>query len=239
MFDAAAEELTPLLASPGNVSHPQAYFLLGVAHESRGRLAEAAAALEQAVGRGDTRPDVLRALARARFRLGASDEARQLYERALAKQPALAGIRAEYADVLLADGEYEAAIREYRNAVVEQPSLAAASFNLGVTLLSAGRAGEAAAPLMDAVRLEPQFAVALDALFRVKASVRKVRAVRLMLSPAATGRGAPTPPRCHGDGSGGQADARRHARIPSPNLFRHDRHAGCAAQHRCRGGWPV
>ncbi len=193
MFDTAAEELTPLLASPGNVSNPQAYFLLGVAHESRGRLADAASALEQAVVRGDTRPDVLRALARARFRLGVSDEARLLYERALAKQPALAGIRAEYADVLLADGEYDAAMREYRNAVVEQPSLAAASFNLGVTLLSAGRDGEAATPLMDAIRLEPHFAVALDALFRVRASAKKVRAVRLMSSPAPTVRAPRSP----------------------------------------------
>lgn len=188
MFDTAADELAPLLASPGTVSNPQAYFLLGVAHESRGRLAEAAAALEQAVVGGDTRPDVLRALARARFRLGASDEARPLYERALAKQPALAGIRAEYADVLLADGELDAAIREYRSAVQEQPSLAAASFNLGVALLSAGRDGEAATPFVDAVRLEPQYATALDALFRVKASAKKVRALRAVASPAPTVR---------------------------------------------------
>lgn len=191
MFDKAAEELTPLLASPGTVIHPQAYFLLGVAHESRGRLAEAETALEQAVERGDTRPDVLRALARARFRLGNADEARPLYERALAKQPALAGIRAEYADVLLADGELDAAVREYRAALAEQPSLSSASFNLGVALLTAKRDAEAAAPLMDAIRLEPQYNVALDALFRVSASAKKVRAVRAVASPVPTIR----PPR--------------------------------------------
>jgi len=185
-FDQAAEALGPLLASPGTVSNPQAYFLLGVAHEARGRTADAAAALEQAVERGDTRPDVLRALARARFRLGEADNARGLYEQALAKQPALAGTRAEYADVLLADGDRDAAIREYRSALQEQPSLAAASFNLGVALLTAGRNADAVAPLTDAVRLEPQFAVALDGIFRVRASAKKVRAVEVMPSPVPT-----------------------------------------------------
>jgi len=193
VFDQAAEELTPLLASPATVSHPQAYFLLGVAHESRGRIAEAAAALEQAVVRGDTRPDVLRALARARFRLGDTDEARPLYERALKQQPALATIRAEYADVLLAENDLDAAIREYRGALQEQPSLPAASFNLGVALLTANREAEAAMPLLDAVRLEPQYAVALDALFRVSASAKKVRALRALSSPATTVRAPRSP----------------------------------------------
>ena len=192
-FDQAAEALGPLLASPGTVNNPQAYFLLGVAHESRGRTADAAAALEQAVARGDRRPDVLRALARAKFRLGDADDARGLYERALAKQPALAGIRAEYADVLLADGDRDAAIREYRSALQEQPSLAAASFNLGVALLTAGRNADAVAPLTDAVRLEPQFAVALDAMFRVRASAKKVRAVEATPSPAPTIRSLRSP----------------------------------------------
>jgi tetratricopeptide (TPR) repeat protein len=188
VFDRAADALTPLLAAPAAVSHPQAYFLLGVAHEARGRLVEAAGALEQAVVNGDRRPDVLRALARARFRLGHSDEARVLYEQALAKQPLLAGIRAEYADVLHADGDLDGAIREYRRALVEQPSLATASFNLGVALLAAGRTGEATAPLLESVGLEPQYGVALEALFRVRASERKVQSLSGLTSPVSAVR---------------------------------------------------
>ena len=185
-FDQAAEELAPLLAA--TPSDGQAHFLLGVAHEARGRLAEAAEAHAAALARGDRRPDVLRALARARFRLGDADEARRLYLEALTKQPALAWMRAEYADVLQHDGDLDGAVREYRAALAEQPSLAAAAFNLGVALLGKGEAAAAAAPLLHAVQLDPAYAVALDALFAVDATAKKVHALSPVPTPLPTVR---------------------------------------------------
>lgn len=191
LFDDAASALQPLLA--GNRTHPQAFFLLGVAHESRGRAADAVAAFERARALGDERPELLRALARARLQLGDEDEARDLYVQALAQQPALAWIRAEYADALHREGDLAGAEREYRAALAEQPSLAAASFNLGLVLLARQQTAPAAEALLNAVRLEPAYGTALAALLAVEGSDTKVRRIATLPSPVATVQTAAAP----------------------------------------------
>jgi len=189
LFDDAASALQPLLA--GNRTHPQAFFLLGVAHESRGRAADAVAAFERARALGDERPELLRALARARLQLGDDDEARDLYVQALAQQPALAWIRAEYADALHREGDLVGAEREYRAALAEQPSLAAASFNLGLVLLARQQTAPAAEAFLKAVRLEPAYGTALAALLAVEGSDTKVRRASAFPSPVAAVQTAP------------------------------------------------
>lgn len=196
MFDEAATELTPLLAN--DRAYPQGHFLLGVAHQARGRQKEAAAALERAIELGDTRPDVLRALAQAKVRQGDTDDARALYERALASQPALAWMRAEYADVLQQEGALSDAGREYRAALREQPSLASASFNLGLALLAQQQTAPASAALLDAVRLEPDYASALEALLVVKTNGKKVAQLSALPSPVSAVRTAPRLPMLFG-----------------------------------------
>lgn len=189
LFDDAASALQPFLAD--NTTHPQAFFLLGVAHESRGRAADAVAAFERARALGDERPELLRALARAKLQLGDDDEARDLYVQALAQQPALAWIRAEYADALHRNGDLAGAAREYRAALAEQPSLAAASFNLGLVLLAQRQTAPAAEALLEAVRQEPAYGTALAALVAVEGSDKKVRRAAAFPSPVAAVQPAP------------------------------------------------
>jgi len=147
---------------------------------------------------GDTRPDVLRALAQAKVRQGDTDDARALYERALTMQPALAWMRAEYADVLQQQGALDDAVREYRVALREQPSLASASFNLGLALIAQQQTAAASAALLDAVRLEPAYASALDALLVVKTSGKKVKQLSALPSPVSAVRTAPRLPMMFG-----------------------------------------
>jgi hypothetical protein len=192
VFDMAATELSPLLARGADT--PQGYFLLGVAHNQRGRSKEAREAFLRAAALDGGNPEILRALAQVTHRLGKTDDALALYVRALAVQPALAWVRAEYADVLQQDGQLDAAIREYRAALREQPSLATAHFTLGLALLAQQQNGEAGQALTEAVRLDPALAGALDALLDVQAQGSRVSTVQPLPSPATLVRAArPTP----------------------------------------------
>lgn len=192
VFDQAATELAPLLTR--GVDTPQAYFLLGVAHNQRGRSTEARDAFTRAAALDPRNPDILRALAQVTHRLGKTDDALALYVRALAVQPALAWVRAEYADVLQQDGQLDAAIREYRAALREQPSLATAHFTLGLALLAQQQNGEAGQALTEAVRLDPALASALSALIGVRANGKRVAEARLLASPTTAVWAAPAMP---------------------------------------------
>lgn len=205
-FDDAAAELAPLLER-GPVS-TDALFLLGVAHEARGRLAEAATALDAAVRRGDTRPDVLRALARARQHLGDHGAAIEGFRQALHAQPALAPVRAELGTALMQNGQVPEAVQAFEAAVTEQPNLPVAWFQLGLARLALGQTAPAASALLDAVRLEPAFASALDAMFVVTAGRKKVERLVTLASPAPTVR-APRSPM----GFGVQPDGRTRLRF--------------------------
>jgi Tfp pilus assembly protein PilF len=192
VFETAAAELAPLLAS--GLDAPHAQFLLGVAHWQRGRTKDAQAAFTRAVALDPTNPEALRALAQVTHRLGDTDDALALYARALAVQPALAWVRAEYADVLQQDGQRDAAVREYRAALREQPSLATAHFNLGVALLAQEQLADAGRSFTEAVRLDPALASALEGLIAVRADGKRVSEARLLASPAASVRAAPAAP---------------------------------------------
>src|SRR4051812_7834224 len=92
-----------------------ANFLLGVASEQLGNTDDAIHALERSLRADSARPDRLRALAQSYERAGRpSTEIEPLYRRALALQPALAWIRADYADYLQGQGRMEEATRAYQ-----------------------------------------------------------------------------------------------------------------------------
>ncbi|MEO7963992.1 MAG: tetratricopeptide repeat protein, partial [Gemmatimonadaceae bacterium] len=146
-----------------------AHFLLGVTYQQVGRTKDAISALEQTVRIDSTRPEALRALAQAYlFADRPAAQVERLYERALTLQPALAWVRAEYADFLASVWRSPEAEREYRTALAEEPSRAAAWFNLGALLAREGNINESTDAFKEAVHLDPSMAEALSPLVLVR-----------------------------------------------------------------------
>jgi Flp pilus assembly protein TadD len=179
--DAAGALDRALGTSPGR---PQARFLLGVAYQQLGATEEAIRALEQSVRADSSNPETLRALAQAYDRAGRDPAAiERLYRRALALQPALAWIRAEYAGFLEAHGLVDQALGEYHAALDEQPSLAVAWFDLGTTLAGQRRLAESSKAFAEAVHLDPQLGQAMSSLVEVRTSGTSVTEVSSLGSP--------------------------------------------------------
>ena len=165
---AAAATLDKALGA--DTTRGEAHFLLGVAYAQLGKTADAIRALEQAVRIDSGRPDRLRALAQAYERAG-RDPATidRLYQRALSLQPALAWLRADYADYLQGHGRRDEAMTAYRAALAEQPSLSTGWFNLGAVLAESGQSRQSADAFRRAVDLDPSLGDALSRLFEVRA----------------------------------------------------------------------
>ncbi|MEP6731825.1 MAG: tetratricopeptide repeat protein [bacterium] len=172
----------------GDTTRGDANFLLGVAYQQLGKTDDAIRALEPAVRSDSNRPDRLRALAQEYERAGrAPADISHLYQRALAQQPALAWVRADYATWLQSQGMRTDAEKAYRAAVAEQPSLTTAWFNLGTLLAEEGKAGEATNAFRAAVHLDPSLAQALSPLIEVRTKgtvVTDVRGVASALTAA-------------------------------------------------------
>jgi tetratricopeptide (TPR) repeat protein len=162
-----------------DTTRDDAHFFLGVAYEQLGKTDAAVRALEQSVRADSNHPDRLRALAQAYERAGrAPGTIDHLYQRALTLQPALAWIRAEYADFLQAQGRRNEAEKAYRSALDEQPSLAVARFNLGTLLTEEGRLREASDAFREAVHRDPQLAEALSRLLEIRTTGTVISGVR-------------------------------------------------------------
>ena len=158
--------------------------MLGVALQQVGRVGDAIPVLERAVRIDSTRPDPLRALAQAYQSAGkAPEQIERLYQRALALQPALARIRADYGEFLAARGRDADAERAFREAVIEEPSRATAWFNLGTVLQQQTKSGEAAQAFRQAVVLDPLIAEALHPLVQLSTSAKRIVAVTAVKSP--------------------------------------------------------
>ncbi|MEP7000877.1 MAG: tetratricopeptide repeat protein [bacterium] len=163
----------------GQTSRANAHFLLGVANQQLGLTEESIRALEQSVRADSNRPEVLRALAQAYSRTArAPAEINRLYERALAMQPALAWIRAEYAGFLEEQGRRDEAKTAYRRALDEQPSLAVAWFDLGAIFAEEGRTSESSSAFKKAVELDPLLAQGLSPLIRIGTTGKVVTSVK-------------------------------------------------------------
>jgi Tfp pilus assembly protein PilF len=168
-----------------------AHFLLGVASQQLGFQDDAIRALEQAARIDSARPETLRALAQAYIAAGRpADQIDRLYERALAAQPALAWMRAEYAQLLDAQGRPRDAEKAYRAAVEEQPSLAGAWFGLGALLVSEGKLPESTKAFGKAVHLDPRMGEALSPLIEFHATPTSVESVRDLPSAFVHDRGS-------------------------------------------------
>jgi len=179
---AAAATLDKALGA--DTTRGEAHFLLGVAYAQLGKTADAIRALEHAVRIDSGRPDRLRALAQAYERAG-RDPATidHLYRRALSLQPALAWLRADYADYLQGHGRRDEAIEGYRAALAEQPSLATGWFNLGAVLAESGQSRPSADAFRRAVNLDPSMGEALSRLFEVSAQGSPPPGVRQLPPP--------------------------------------------------------
>jgi Tfp pilus assembly protein PilF len=165
----------------------EAHFLLGVAYQQLGRTPEAVRALELAVRDDSARPDRLRALAQSYAHAGRDAATiERLYRRALSMQPALAWIRADYADWLESQGRPNDAVEAYRAALAEQPGLVPAWFGLGTTLAASDRRRESADAFQHAVDLDPSVAEALSRLFEVRTRGGTIASVRTLQSPLPT-----------------------------------------------------
>ena len=167
-----------------------AHFLLGVASQQLGLQDDAMRALERAAKSDSGRPETLRALAQAYLKAGKPSAAiNRLYERALAAQPALAWMRAEYAQLLDGQGRTRDAESEYRTALTEQPSLAAAWFNLGTLLVAEGKTTESNKAFAKAVALDPRMAEALSPLIEFHATATSVGEASNLATALTRGRG--------------------------------------------------
>lgn len=174
-------------------SRREALFLLGAASEQLGRTPQAIRALERALQVDSMRPDALRALAQAYIRDGRrAREIEPLYQRALEMQPALAWVRAEYADWLRNQGRPDNAHREYRAAIAEQPSLASAWFGLGLLFSSRNQTDSAVRAFTESVRLDASLAEGLAPLLEVTTDGKKVSSVRAL--PVSVAAAAPVHP---------------------------------------------
>jgi hypothetical protein len=161
-----------------------ALFFLGAAYEQLGNTAASMRAYERSVRADSSHPERLRALAIAYQRAGrAYTDVEGLYQHALKLQPALAWVRAEYADFLHSLGRAAEARDNYQQAIAEQPSLAVARFNLGTLLAEAGQEQSAAEQFGEALRRDPGVAEALSRLLEVGTTVTSVVSVRGLPSP--------------------------------------------------------
>jgi Tfp pilus assembly protein PilF len=185
VLSTAAADLDRALGN--DTTRGEAHFLLGVADEQLGKTDEAIPPLEQSVRIDSNRPEALRALAKAYERARrAPADVEHLYQRALAVQPALAWIRAEYADFLEAEGRLDDAERFYRVALAEEPSRAATWFNLATLLAEEQRLRESSRAFQEAVHLDPSLAQALSSLFEIRTAGKVVAGVKSLGSPLAS-----------------------------------------------------
>lgn len=167
-----------------------AHFLLGVANQQLGLQEDAVRALEVAVAADSGRPESLRALAQAYLATGRpAEQIDSLYERALAAQPALAWMRAEYAQLLYGQGRTRDAEAQLRAAVREQPSLAEAWFNLGTVLITEAKVSDANVAFAKAVSLDPRMHEALLPLVEFHTHSTTVDAMRTRAATLPRDRG--------------------------------------------------
>lgn len=180
----AAAALSLERALAGDTVHDDARFFLGAAYEQLGRTDAAIPALEKSVRGDSNQPDRLRALAQAYERADREPSTiDRLYRRALTLQPALAWIRADYADFLHSQDRRGEAKEAYRAALLEQPSLAVARFNLGTLLFEEGRLQEASTNFAAAVHRDPALAEALSRFLEIGTTGRTIVMARGLDSP--------------------------------------------------------
>jgi tetratricopeptide (TPR) repeat protein/SAM-dependent methyltransferase len=131
---------------------------LGLVKAARGRLGEALACHDRALGLEPGRIGALLGRADALHELGRLAEAEAAYRRAAATAPREPAIRFGWATVLADLGRLGEAATRYGELLALRPSSAEARVNLGTVLRDLGRLEEAATEFQHALSLKPEIA---------------------------------------------------------------------------------
>jgi Flp pilus assembly protein TadD len=174
-------------ADPGNPSHAA---FLGTSYIRVGRLAEAIAPLERALGLDPSSATNENHLAGALLALGRTSDALAHLRTAVGLAPQDAHLRFNLAKVLASTGRSQEAFEQYTRALALDPGLAEAHQHIGVLHFGAGRVHEAIGHLTRAAELAPTSASvhadlggALAQAGRFEEALRHVRRA-LELDPA-------------------------------------------------------
>lgn len=122
-------------------------YYLGLVAQRRGRLADAAHWLEEALARGGPDAATLLRLGDVELARGQPEAARSYFERALEQDATCVAARYGLGEAARASGELEVARRHFQRTLEEQPSAARVHYPLAQVLLALGRAAEAGAHL--------------------------------------------------------------------------------------------
>jgi tetratricopeptide (TPR) repeat protein len=119
-------------------------YYLGFLYQVRGEAREAAGAFERALRLAPDDPPTLLRLARARFDLGALDDAESLFRRTLEDHPAnAAAAHAGLARIAGARGQHASAVEHYEAALARQPQATLLHYPLALAYRQLGRTAEA------------------------------------------------------------------------------------------------
>jgi predicted O-linked N-acetylglucosamine transferase (SPINDLY family) len=154
-----------LQADPSN---PEALYLLGLALQATGRLAEAAEKYQEAIRSDPTRGDVWNDLGTARAMQGHMVEAMAAFRRVLELEPGHATAHNNLGNALRLQGNPEDAIPHFHEALRLRPNFVEAHHNLGSALLQQLQVDEAIACFQQALRLRPNFVPAQVSLQRAR-----------------------------------------------------------------------
>ncbi len=141
-------------------AHPdnaQAWYLLGAACQTLGKLIEAEEAQRQAIRVQPNHADAPNHLGVTLARLGRYPEAADAFRQALRFKPDSAEVHNNLGLALKELNELDEAAAAYREALRLRPGSAEALNNLGVVLAAQGKPDEAAAAYQEAIRLRPDF----------------------------------------------------------------------------------
>jgi tetratricopeptide (TPR) repeat protein len=149
-------------ALPSHRSFGDAYLMLGQSLLALNRADEAVPVLEHLVDLDEEDPRRLQALAQALERTqGDPETIASLYERALAIQPDLASLQAEYASFMVLMGQSGKALQAYTETIEEKPWSSEAYLGLGYLMLQQQQYGEAEQALRRALLLDPDLVEAM------------------------------------------------------------------------------
>jgi predicted O-linked N-acetylglucosamine transferase (SPINDLY family) len=154
-----------LRADPSN---HEALYLLGLALQATGRLAEAAEKYQEALRCDPTRGDVWNDLGAAQAMQGRLDEALAAFRRVLELEPGHADAHNNLGNALRLQGNPEEATPHFHEALRLRPNFVEAHHNLGSALLQQLQVNEAIACFQQALRLRPNFVPAQVSLQRAR-----------------------------------------------------------------------
>lgn len=136
------------------------WIALGQTLKADGRLGEAEAAYERALGLDFEDPLALVCLGELRFATGQPAEALAEFLKALHRQPTLSAALMGAAHALAFLGRYPEALLRYREVLQSRPQSAEAQFSIAFILAQMGKRDEAEARYRHALLLRPDFAAA-------------------------------------------------------------------------------